>query len=377
MHKRLLILGTRGVPAQYGDFERLAEELALHLVQKGWRVTVYCQEDWSRTVPYETMWGRVRRVHIPVKQKGFLGNIMFGLKSSLHARNQASMALTLGYHSAIFSLFQRLRGKTNTFHIGDQPHKSAHWGPMARLWLALNHRAARLFGSHFIVDNAETLHHFKSNVSKDNISLIPTGALAVTDSSTKPLRDLNLESGKFSTFIALATPDHSLMEVVQAFSQEPRNHKLVVLGEFDENNPYHQRVLASASDEVQFVGPIHDQTIVRALRYHSQLYFHGHQNGGTSPSLVESLAAGCPIIAFDSPANRWVAGPEAAAYFKDTNSCAAQISALLHNPTACLEMKKAARLRHAEAFTLDVMLSEYEDLLSDLNPYQADNDQDS
>ena len=70
MHKRLLILGTRGVPAQYGDFERLAEELALHLVQKGWRVTVYCQEDWSRTVPYETMWGRVRRVHIPVKQKG-------------------------------------------------------------------------------------------------------------------------------------------------------------------------------------------------------------------------------------------------------------------------------------------------------------------
>lgn len=340
MHKRLLILGTRGVPAQYGGFEQLAEELALHLVQKGWRVTVYCQEDWSRTVPYETMWGRVRRVHIPVKQNGFLGQIVFGLKCSLHARNQPSMALTLGSHNAVFSLFQRLRGKTTIFHLGDRAYQGERWGPVARMWLRFNEQLACLLGHYFIIDNPETLHHLKSKVSKDNSSLIPTGAAAITDASSQPLRDLGLEPGKFSIVIALPTPDHSIMEIVKAFSQETRDHKLVVLGEFEDHNPYHQRVLASASSEVIFPGPIYDQAIVRALRYHSKLYFHGHQNGGTSPSLAESLAAGCPTVAFDTPANRWAAGSEAAVYFTDSNSCAAHISHLLNNPEICQEMKK-------------------------------------
>lgn len=369
MHKRLLILGTRGVPAQYGGFEQIAEELALHLVQQGWRVTVYCQEDWIRTVPYETMWGRVRRVHIPVKQKGFLGQIIFGLKCSLHARSQPAMALTLGSQNALFSLFQRLRGKTTIFYIGDKAYQGERWGPFARIWLRLNEQLACLLGNYFIIDNPETLHHLKSNVSKDNSCLIPTGAAAITDASTKPLRDLGLETGKYSLVVALPTPDHSIMEIVQAFSLEPRNHKLVILGEFDDHNPYHQRVLASASSEVIFPGPIYDQTIVRALRYHCKLYFHGHQNGGTSPSLVESLAAGCPIIAFDTPSNRWAAGSEAAVYFTDASSCAVHISSLFRDTDLCQEMKKAARLRHAETFTLDGMLSRYTDVLSELNPY--------
>lgn len=360
------------MPAQYGGFELLAEELALHLVQKGWRVTVYCQEDWGRTVPYETMWGRVRRVHIPVKQKGFLGQIVYGLKSCLHARNQPSITLTLGSQNAVFNLFQRLRGKTNVFHLGDKAYQGQRWGPVAQTWLRLNEQVAGWLGHHFIIDNPETRLQFKSKVSKDNVSLIPTGAAVITDAATQALRKLGLASGKYSTIIALPTPDHSILEIVKAFSQEQRNHKLVVLGEFDDNNSYHQRVMAAASNEVVFVGPIYEQATVRALRYHSKLYFHGHQNGGTSPSLVESLAAGCPIIAFDTPSTRWVAGSEAAVYFTDTTSCAAHLSDLLGNPEACQTMKKAARLRHAEAFTLDTMLHAYEDLLSDLNPYESE-----
>ena len=35
------ILGTRGIPANYGGFETFAEELAVRLVRRGHRVTVY------------------------------------------------------------------------------------------------------------------------------------------------------------------------------------------------------------------------------------------------------------------------------------------------------------------------------------------------
>lgn len=376
MHKRLLILGSRGVPAQYGEKESLAEELALHLVQKGWRVTVYCQEDWGRTVPYETMWGRVRRVHIPVKQTGSVGQFMFCLKSVLHARKQASMALMLGDQHAFLTIFQRLRGKIAIFHLGSRPQLNPHSHFFSRMWARFNEKMACLLGDYFIVDNAAIVNDFQPNITKDNSCLIPSGALAITDASTIPLRQLGLESGKYVLVDALAQPENSLLEIVQAFSQAQRQHQLVVVGALDDDNPYHQRVLVSASNEVKFIGPIHDKTTLRALRYHSLFSVHGHQLGGTSLGLVESLAAGSPVIAFDTPSTRWVCA-EAALYFNDSTSCAAQMHRLLNEPELGASLKQAARLRHAELFTLDNMLAAYERVLTALNPYQPQTQDDT
>lgn len=373
MSKRLLILGTRGVPAQHGGFETFAEKLSTHLVQKGWSVTVYCQEDWNRTVPYETMWGRVRRVHIPVKQQGPMGTIVFDLKAALHARNQPALGLTLGYNTAVLNVLQKIRGKANIFNMDGIEYQRAKWGPFAKMWLSLNERIASWTGTHLIADHPKILEHLTQRSAKtENITMIPYGADIISDASTAPLRELGLEPGKFSTVIARPEPENSILEIVQGFSREPRAHTLVVLGDFDDHNPYHQRVLASASTEVKFVGAIYDKPTLAALRYHSYLYIHGHQVGGTNPSLVEALAAGNPVIAHDNAFNRWVTGPEAAVFFRDANDFSLQLTQLLANPDQALAMKKAARLRHAEQFTWEQVLRDYEELLTELNPYAND-----
>ncbi|NLJ61919.1 MAG: glycosyltransferase family 1 protein [Alcaligenaceae bacterium] len=372
MHKRLLILGTRGVPAQHGGFETFAEELSTYLVQKGWRVTVYCQEEWNRTVPYETMWGRVRRVHIPVKQSGALGTMVFDLKAVLHARRQPTMALTLGYNTALFNLLQRVRGRANLFNMDGVEYTRAKWGFFAKLWLRINERIACWTGTHLIADHPLIKEHLATRTRERRITMIPYGADAITDASTAPVRALGLEPGKYSTVIARPEPENSLLEIVQGFSQQPRGHTLVVLGDFLDHNPYHQRVLASASPEVKFVGAIYDKATVRALRYHSYLYVHGHQVGGTNPSLVEALGAGNPVLAHDNGFNRWVTGDSAAVFFQDAASCAQRFADLLANPDQALAMKKAARLRHAEQFTWEQVLADYEKLLTRYNPYQPD-----
>ena len=370
MRKRLLILGTRGVPAQHGGFETFAEKLSTYLVQKGWSVTVYCQEDWNRTVPYETMWGRVRRVHIPVKQQGPLGTLIFDLKAALHARKQPALGLTLGYNSALFNVLQRMRGKPNLFNMDGVEYQRAKWGPFAKLWLRINERIACWTGTHLIADHPQIASHLtKRSAKQHDITMIPYGADAIMDAGAGPIRDLGLEPGKFSTVIARPEPENSLLEIVQGFSREPRAHTLVVLGDFDDNNPYHQRVLASASAEVKFVGAIYDKATLASLRYHSYLYLHGHQVGGTNPSLVEALAAGNPVIAHDNAFNRWVTGPEAAVFFKDSTSFAQQLSDLLAHPEKAQAMKKAARVRHAEQFTWEQVLCDYEELLIEFNPY--------
>ncbi len=119
----------------------------------------------------------------------------------------------------------------------------------------------------------------------------------------------------------------------------------------------------AASDEVVFPGAIYDKPVVQALRYHAQCYVHGHQVGGTNPSLVEALGAGNAVLAHDNPYNRWVSG-DAGAYFRDEADCEVLINKLLSDESELARMREASRSRHEAEFTWDKVLGRYELLLS-------------
>ena len=130
------------------------------------------------------------------------------------------------------------------------------------------------------------------------------------------------------------------------------------------DHPYHRRVRAAASAEVQFPGAIYDREVVNALRAHARLYLHGHTVGGTNPSLVEALGAGSPTLAHDNAFNRWVAG-EGARYFRGVEDCATRITSLLDADAERAALSSAARARHAEAFDWEIVLTRYEALLAE------------
>jgi glycosyltransferase involved in cell wall biosynthesis len=122
---------------------------------------------------------------------------------------------------------------------------------------------------------------------------------------------------------------------------------------------------ALASDEVTFAGAVYDRPALGALRFHARGYLHGHQVGGTNPSLVEALGAGSAVIAHDNPFNRWVAS-DAARYFHDPESCAAAITELLGDRPAVEALRANARRRFAAGLTWSHVLSAYEALLGRL-----------
>jgi glycosyltransferase involved in cell wall biosynthesis len=89
---------------------------------------------------------------------------------------------------------------------------------------------------------------------------------------------------------------------------------------------------------------------------------HGHQVGGTNPSLVEALGAGNAVIAQDNRFNRWVAS-EGAVYFKDTVECSLRFDELINHPERVAKMREASRTRHTSSFQWDMILGQYERLL--------------
>jgi glycosyltransferase involved in cell wall biosynthesis len=360
--KIVLILGIRGIPARHGGFETFAEHLCKYLIKKNWQITVYCQEEGKGAI-YETVWEGIRRIHIPVNQTGPFGTIVFDFKSIVHSLKQPGIYLTLGYNTAIFNLLYRVFGKTNIINMDGIEWKRQKWGSLAKAWFWLNERFGCWFGTHLIADHPRIADHLATRVSRKKITMIPYGAPDISAADMKHLEPFGLVPEQYSVIIARPEPENSILEVVKAFSAAQRQQKLVVLGDFyPDQSAYHQAVMAAASDEIIFPGAIYDHDIVAALRFYARFYIHGHQVGGTNPSLVEGLGAGCAVIAHDNRFNRWVAGD--GAYYFDHEQALTEFLQHEFLDDQFVETKStAAKLRFLDQFQWQDILQKYENLL--------------
>jgi glycosyltransferase involved in cell wall biosynthesis len=363
MQRVLRILGIRGVPAAHGGFETFAEKLSLHLVSQGWRVIVYCQEDGAGQL-FEDTWQGVERVRIPVQNSGAAGTMWFDWKATMHAASHEDLCLTLGYNTASFCALLRLKGIPNLINMDGIEWARAKWGKAAKAWFWLNERAGCWLGNHLIADHPLIARHLSTRVAVDKITTIPYGAEAVTSVNDALLNPLGLLPGNYLTMIGRTEPENSILQVVQGFSRKPRGYRLVVLGHYDAGVAYHQAVRAAASPEVLFMGATYDKPLVQALRFHSVAYVHGHQVGGTNPSLIEALGAGNAVIAHDNRFNRWVS-EAGALYFDNADSFAARMDETLsddgrHRLEA---LRREGKLRFNAHFTWPDILRRYEDLL--------------
>jgi glycosyltransferase involved in cell wall biosynthesis len=364
MNKELCILGTRGVPASHGGFETFAERLSLYLTNKGWNITVYCQENGTGKI-YESYWNDIKLIHIPVNSSGALSTILFDWKSTLHASRTNALILTLGYNTAIFSILYRLKKNINIINMDGIEWKREKWSVLERTWLFLNERIGCYVGNHLIADHPEIKNHLCKYVHSDKVATIPYGSDNIQNSDNTVLDRYSLKPFEYAIVIARPEPENSILEIVSAFSRKKRQKKLVILGNYDKCNPeYKNKILASASDEILFLGAIYDQDIVNSLRYNALIYIHGHQVGGTNPSLVEALGAKNPVLAHNNKFNRWVAG-ESNRYFSTISECDSILSEILDDREKLNSMSESSKSIHYEHFMWDTILMSYENLLTE------------
>lgn len=361
MKKEIIITGIRGIPASHGGFETFAEYFALHMKSQGWGVTVYCQDDGKGNV-YENEWKGIKLIHIPVSNPGPLGTIIFDWKSILHSLKQNGLIITLGYNTAIFNVLYRITGRKNIINMDGIEWKRQKWGKVAKTWFWLNERFGCWFGNHLVADHPEILKHLATRVSDRKITMIPYGAPEVNEADLGVLAKYDLKQDEYGIVIARAEPENSILEIVKGFSSRNRGKKLVVLGNYDsESNCYHRQVIDSASDEVVFLGAIYDKEELNALRKFSRFYIHGHQVGGTNPSLVEAIGAKNAILAHDNKFNRWVA-KEAALYFSNEIDISSLIDTLFLDDVIINRLRKASDRNFYENFTWPLILQQYESL---------------
>lgn len=364
--RTLNILGTRGIPAAHGGFETFAEQLSKFMVNKGWNVNVYCQDDSSDSMqksPYhEDAYENVNRVHVGVRRRGPIGTMEFDWKCIMDVIHRPGLDLVLGYNTAVFSTLQLLRGRTVVMNMDGVEWKRAKWSTPAKAWFRLN----EFVGAHTctlpIADHPMIAKHLEA-IGCRRSKIIPYGADKVEYAEIDILDRYHLIAHEYFISICRIEPENSVLEIVSAFSSKTQSKKLVVLGTMDASNDYHNQVLEAASEMVVFPGAIYDRTTVNALRLYSTAYIHGHQVGGTNPSLVEALGCGCAVIAHDNVFNRWVAG-DSQLYFRDSSECAYWVN--IEDSTIFQAAGEKAREQHQRLFQWKEVLEVYFDTFQEL-----------
>ncbi|MBI1732452.1 MAG: DUF1972 domain-containing protein [Gammaproteobacteria bacterium] len=360
----LRIAGIRGIPATHGGFETFCERLALGLTRRGWQICVYCQARGEGEDRVD-IWRGIQRVHVPVNVAGPLGTIVFDWKCIRHALKAGKAPLLiLGYNTAIFSLLLRMKGIPVIFNMDGVEWARAKWAWHAKVWLFVNDLAASFIGNALIADHPLIADMLNRRALQGKVVTIPYGAPRVESPDPELLREFDLERDGYCLLIGRAEPENSILEIVSAYSSRSRPVPLVVVGNYNPAaSDYHRRVRRAAGHQVRFVGAIFEKSIVETLRSGARLYVHGHQVGGTNPSLVEAIAAGNAVLAHDNRFNRWCAGEEAA-YFDSEESCARMFDELLEDSDRLERMRAASRRRHLESFDDRQELDAYEACLA-------------
>lgn len=357
--KHINILGTRGIPGAHGGFETFATHLAPYLRDRGYIVSVYCQNDSDEGPQIqEDEWCGIHRVHIRPKYKGVFGTMEFDFRCVKHVLKRPGIDLVLGYNTAVFNILERMRGRRVVMNMDGIEWMRAKWGLPARLWFFLNEIIGVNMCSAAIADHPEMVRHLKRRSFKEPI-MIPYGAARVLSAPVETVLAGGLVPDNYFISIARIEPENSILELVRAFSRLKTTAKFVVLGKLLPGNSYHDQVKSAAASNVVFLGAVYEPEKVAALRFYARAYLHGHQVGGTNPSLVEALGAGNAVIAHDNRFNRWVAG-SSQFYFTDELSACSQMSLALADDNLIGIARRSARIRHSEAFEWAKILQAYE-----------------
>lgn len=359
---RILLLGTRGIPARHGGFETFVERLAPYLVRRGWDVTVYCQEEGARAT-WESNYRGVRLIHISVKGSSIQSTIFFDLITMCDALRRDGLMFSFGYPTGLFALLPRLFRRRHIINMDGIEWKRTQFGKCGRVALYINERFAAMFGSRLVADHPCIEDHLATRVSRRKITTIAYGAEEIFDADLIPLTHYGVEPARYALIVARPEPDNSILELVRAFSRQKRNRRLVVLGHFESTNRYHVAVKSAASDEVIFPGAIYDKVRLQALRKHARFYAHGHRVGGTNPSLVEALGAASAILAHDNKFNRWVAN-RSAVYFVTEDDAEREIERLFSDDELVSDLQAHAKTQFESTFTWESILDQYYEVLT-------------
>jgi glycosyltransferase involved in cell wall biosynthesis len=307
---KIAILGTRGIPNNYGGFEQFAEYISTGLVSKGHEVTVY---NPSFHAYKEEYYNGVRLVRIgsPEKWIGPLANFVYDYRCLRHAATQGfDLLYEAGYVTVVPSfILLRKAPYTMLTNMDGLEWKRSKW-PAAAKWVIRQCERVTVRKSQVLIaDNVGIQAYYKERFGVEPIYL-PYGANMVHSFDPTTPAGYGLTTSEYFMLVARLEKENNIEMVLDGYLASSLPHTFLVVGSYQTRYGRYLRG-KYASERIRFSGGIYNKDTLDSLRHFSKAYLHGHSVGGTNPSLLEAMASEAFILAHQNQFNQSVLGKNA------------------------------------------------------------------
>ena len=303
--KRVAIIGTQGVPANYGGFETLVENIIGEHCSDNIEYTVYCSAKDMPQKLYEYKGAKLK--YINWRANG-VQSVFYDITAMIRSIRGYDTILVLGVSGCTFlPIFKLLSRAKVIVNIDGLEHRRDKWTRSIRKFLLLSEVAAVKNAHTIIADNKGIADYVTWRYKKDAKLIAYGGDHALRnvaqEKQNEILAKFGLNMGGFSISVCRIEPENNCHITIDAFAKSGK--PLVFVGNW-QRNEYSRRLKERYGNcsNIKLIDSIYDLDILYTLRSNARCYIHGHSAGGTNPSLVEAMFLGRPILAYDVVYNR-------------------------------------------------------------------------
>ena len=177
------------------------------------------------------------------------------------------------------------------------------------------------------------------------------------------LQEKNLKAKKYYLVVGRFVPENNYETMIREFMKSSSDKDFAIITNVNDKflDELEEKLHFRTDNRIKFVGTVYDQQLLRNIRNNAYAYIHGHEVGGTNPSLLEALGSTDLNLILDVGFNREVA-EDAAVYWNKADGNLAEVinSADRMSEETIVKTGAAAKKRIETAYSWSFISSEYE-----------------
>lgn len=326
------IIGTVGVPACYGGFETLVENL-LDQQDQNTKIRVYCSAKSYQQQPKR--YKNAELHYVPLNANG-VQSIFYDAWSLIHAAmTKSDTILVLGVSGAICLPFIKWFSKAKIItNIDGLEWRRDKWSPMAKRFLKFSEKLAVKYSDVIVADNKAIAQYVTEEYNCYAEVIAYGGDHAVTEAL------VDKDDG-YALALCRIEPENNVELILEGFKRSKKSIKFI--GNWDVSDFGRKMKLTYGHcQNIEIIDPIYNIESLFKIRQGCSFYVHGHSAGGTNPSLVEMMHFNKDILAFDCNYNR-ATTEEKCHYFDNIDQLSDEIYAMVDAQHGTLMLEIAQR----------------------------------
>lgn len=382
--KHVFIIGSKGIPAKYGGFETFVDKLTKGQRTKDIKYRVSCLADDYNEFEHNN----AECFNIKVPNIGPAKAIYYdvvALKRSIkyieENKIQSSIVYILACRIGPFVGYykKKLKKLGGTLIVNPDGHewKRGKWNKVIRRYWKISEKYMVKHADLLVCDSRNIEKYIKEDYKQYNPKTTFIAYGADTEKSKLADEDINLQKWylekdikkkDYYLVVGRFVPENNYETMITEFIKSKTKKDFILITNVGQNKFYDklkEKTNFHKDKRIKFVGTVYNQELLKKIRENAYGYFHGHEVGGTNPSLLEALATTDLNILLDVGFNKEV-GMDGAVYFNKQNRDLANLIDKLDNIDE--EYIKAlgikAKNRIEKEYTWKYIIEKYEDLLS-------------